>query len=93
MKKIKVKKIWNNRVSVKNTDLVTAIKKGGLIIVFEGLQMTINADLCKYKLAGNPDSKPIKSKFNNSPPYTLYDFQWKPEKKVETKINMQGELL
>ena len=41
MKKVKVKKIWNNRVSVKNTDLVTAIKKGGLIIVFEGLDKQI----------------------------------------------------
>lgn len=93
MKKVIVKKIWNNRVSVKGTDLEAGLKKGGLIIIFEGLQMSFDTDLLKYKLRGSPDSQPIKSKFNNSPPYYLYDFQWKPEKKIERETNNQRRLI
>tara|TARA_R110000803_G_scaffold191416_2_gene254082 strand:+ start:68 stop:349 length:282 start_codon:yes stop_codon:yes gene_type:complete len=93
MKKVTVKKIWNNRVSVKGTDLEAGLKKGGLIIVFEGLQMSFDIDLLRHRLQGSPDSKPIKSKFNNSQPYYLYDFQWVPEKKAEKLNTKQGRLI
>ena len=52
MKKVTVKKIWNNRVSVKGTDLEAGLKKGGLIIVFEGLQIQnlLNQNLIIHSL-------------------------------------------
>jgi len=93
MKKVTVRKIWNNRVSVKDYDLKIALQKGGLIIAYDGLEMKVSTDLVRYKLQGNPDSKPIASKFNNKPPYCLYDFQWKPEKKIKTEPNNQRRLI
>jgi len=75
MKKIKVKKLWNNCVSVRDYDIEKAKEQGGLIIEFEGEKMMLSKEGLEK---GKPSGVKVRSKWGNKI-YELIDFEWKPQ--------------
>jgi len=78
MKKVKVRKLWNNCVSIRDYDVEKAKKQGGLIVEFQGEKMFLfKKDLER----GRPSGVKIRSRWGDKI-YELIDFEWKPQAKL-----------
>ena len=70
----KVTKLWQGRyTSVRDYEIKSAIKKGGMVIFYNDKQMIINPDELKNL---KPTSKVFQSKFRGA--YRLVDILFKP---------------
>lgn len=75
----KVKKLWQGKyVSVRDYEIESAIKKGGLVIIHSSKKMTIDKDGCEKILKYGVKSQKFKSKTGGKD-YHLIDITFAPD--------------
>lgn len=76
MKTRTIKKLWNNLVSLRDYEVLGAIKAGGVVIKFGKYQMTLHPEQLErgFQAVGTQ----FKSKFGTKD-YALIDFRWIPD--------------
>ncbi len=74
MKTKPVKKLWQGKyVSVRDYEIRSAIRQGGLKIIHKGKSMELNTDELSHL---KPSGQPIQSQFKGT--YQLVNITWKP---------------
>lgn len=72
-----IKKTFNGLVSLRDYEVESAIKEGGIIFKFGKYQMTLTPK--QLQMGFSITNNTFKSKFGTKA-YTLVDFRWNPDK-------------
>ncbi len=79
MKTRKIKKLWNNIVSLRDYEVKDAIAKGGIKILFGKYTMTLTKE--QLETGVQLTSKKFLSKTGGKD-YVLLDYRWNPDKEL-----------
>ena len=78
MKTVKVKKLWmGHLVSIRDYQVHTAIKEGGITVEHDNKKMFLSVEELKKGLEERQQTRNLNSKFKNKT-YNLIDFRWNP---------------
>ena len=86
MKTVKVKKLWmGHLVSIRDYQVHTAIKEGGITVEHDNKKMFLSVEELKKGLEERQQTRNLNSKFKKST-YNLIDFRWNPSDENQEEL-------